>query len=260
MNKLMTFAVVTLCAAVTFAAPTTKKELTPEQKAEREKARQQMLRDQYEYFGEQMRDTRNQKGKLVFVNCQKAADAAWLQPVVEMIEKEVRVVAEVADGSFDLKKPELKGDASIFIVDDPALPISLVASEAKWAMVNVAPLKTDKAKFFEMRVKKATSRAFALLCGAAMSQFPMALTESITTAEDFDKYRDERLPFDLIRKFPVYLKGYGITPFVPSNYRKACEQGWAPQPTNEVQKAIWEEVHTVPDKPLKIKFDPKKGK
>jgi len=25
-------------------------------------------------------------------------------------------------------------------------------------------------------------------------------------------------------------------------YRKACEEGWAPMPTNAIQKAIWDEV------------------
>ena len=42
-------------------------------------------------------------------------------------------------------------------------------------------------------------------------------------------------------------------------YRRACEQGWAPQPTNDVQKAIWAEFHTKPTEPMQIKFDPKKG-
>ena len=36
--------------------------------------------------------------------------------------------------------------------------------------------------------------------------------------------------------------------------------GWAPQPTNEVQRAIWDKVHAIPDKPLTIEFNPKKDK
>ena len=43
-------------------------------------------------------------------------------------------------------------------------------------------------------------------------------------------------------------------------YRVACQQGWAPAPTNDYQKAVWEEVHAVPSDPMKIEFDPKKGR
>ena len=43
-------------------------------------------------------------------------------------------------------------------------------------------------------------------------------------------------------------------------YELACEQGWAPAPTNYVQKAIWDRVHAAPKNPMKIEFDPKKGR
>ena len=44
------------------------------------------------------------------------------------------------------------------------------------------------------------------------------------------------------------------------SYEIACEQGWAPAPTNEIQKAIWNKVHAAPKNPMKIEFDPKKGR
>ena len=43
-------------------------------------------------------------------------------------------------------------------------------------------------------------------------------------------------------------------------YELACEQGWAPAPTNAIQKAIWDKVHAAPKNPMKIEFDPKKDK
>jgi len=42
--------------------------------------------------------------------------------------------------------------------------------------------------------------------------------------------------------------------------REACQEGWAPAPTNDIQKAIWNEVRQLPAKPIKIEFDPAKGK
>ena len=56
------------------------------------------------------------------------------------------------------------------------------------------------------------------------------------------------------------LEQSGITPSTRATYRTACKEGWAPAPTNDVQKAIWAEVHQIPDKPLTIKFDPKNDK
>jgi len=38
------------------------------------------------------------------------------------------------------------------------------------------------------------------------------------------------------------------------------EEGWAPAPTNEYQKIVWDKVHAIPQKPMKIEFDPKKGR
>ena len=43
-----------------------------------------------------------------------------------------------------------------------------------------------------------------------------------------------------------------------TNYRTAVKEGWAPQPTNDVQKAIWDKVHAMPTEPLKIKSETKK--
>lgn len=53
-------------------------------------------------------------------------------------------------------------------------------------------------------------------------------------------------------------KAYGINTIAIATYRTACQQGWAPAPTNDVQKAIWDEVHTLPSEPIKIKPESKK--
>ena len=261
MKKLVILSFVTICAAVSFAAipgmkPKAKRVLTPEEKAKQAEMRQAM----YEHFGDDMKDARKQKGKVVIVNCQKSADAAWLKTDAAMMEKELQVAVQVADGAFDLQKPVVQGEASIFVVDDPALPMSLVATESRWAMVNVAQLKSEKVKFFEMRVKKAVARTFALLCGGAGSQFKLSLTECILKAEDYDIHINEFLPFDVNRRMTPYLEAMGITRWKKSNYREACQEGWAPNPTNAVQKAIWDEIHALPEKPIKIEFDPKKDK
>jgi hypothetical protein len=55
-------------------------------------------------------------------------------------------------------------------------------------------------------------------------------------------------------------KRFGVKKERRIPYRVACQEGWAAQPTNDYQKAVWEQVHSIPDKPLKIEYDPKVDK
>ena len=51
-----------------------------------------------------------------------------------------------------------------------------------------------------------------------------------------------------------------VKPYRIAKYSEAVQEGWAPAPTNEFQKAIWDKVHAMPATPMKIEFDPKKGR
>ena len=65
---------------------------------------------------------------------------------------------------------------------------------------------------------------------------------------------------DVVQRFWDYMKPLGVLPAQRATYMKACQEGWAPPPTNDVQKAVWEKVHAIPDKPITIEYDPKKDK
>jgi len=211
-------------------------------------------------FGGYVNDTRNQKGSVVIVNAQSAADKAWFDPVVAELCKFVKVAFSVKDGKFSLSKPELPGEACVFVVDDPALPMSLAAPEARWTLVNVAPLKAgagEKPQFFKARVQKQLMRSLSYLMGATESQYPMCLTGCVTKPEDLDQYTDFRLPVDVLGRFEKYVKGYGVIPYRRATYKQAVQEGWAAQPTNKYQKAIWDGIHTLPTKPIEIKPETK---
>ncbi|MBR3221452.1 MAG: hypothetical protein IKF72_04400 [Kiritimatiellae bacterium] len=201
-----------------------------------------------------------QKGEIAYVNCQSAAKDAWIEESAAYFRKEAKFKITVSKGSFEQKNPKIVGDMTLFIVDDPAMPSLLVAPENRWAMVNVAPLKSDKEPFFRARVLKELTRGFAMLCGASDSQFPGALTSAVTKVEDLDHHTDYRLPVDLFTRFRKYMRTFGVMPGNIETYETACCQGWAPPPTNDLQKAIWDKVHAIPAKPMKIEFDPKKGR
>lgn len=211
------------------------------------------------HFGGYVRDTRDQEGKVVVVNAQDSAPGEWIDVVVSDFTNIAKVDIEVSKGSFDLVNPSKMGNATLFVVDNPALPMSLVAPEAAWAMVNVSPLKTDRKMFFEARCKKQLTRGLAYLLGCGDSQYPMSLTGCVTKPEDLDRFTSTKIPVDQVSKFGKYVEGYGIRPFKSVTYRQAVKEGWGPQPTNDYQRVIWEEYHTAPTEPIHIEFDPKKG-
>ena len=201
----------------------------------------------------------SQKGEIVYVNCQTRAPKAWIDESIEYFKGETKFKVTYQTGLFDFASPKVVGNATLFIIDDEKMPALLVAPENRWAFVNIAAIAKEKRPaFFEARVKKQLSRGFAYLCGASNSQFPMALTRGITKQEELDVNMDYRLPVDIFQRFRPYMETLGVKPEVSVTYKKACEEGWAPAPTNEFQKAVWDKVHAMPTAPIKIKPETKK--
>ena len=226
--------------------------------AKRARARQMFLQKTGGYLNK----PGTQQGEIVYVNCQNRAPKAWIEESITYFSKETKFKISLKEGgTFDLNGPKIEGNATLFIIDDTALPAILVAPENRWAFVNIAPIaKEQRPAYFEARVKKELTRGFSFLCGATNSQFPRALTRGIVDHADLDKNPDFGLPIDVLQRFRTYMETLGVQPAVVATYRKACQEGWAPAPTNEYQKAIWEKVRSIPTEPMKIEFDPKKDK
>ena len=212
------------------------------------------------HFGGFIDDKRSQKGSIAIVNAQNSAKSEWLLEAGNIFAKDLRISVNVVPGAFEMGNPSLAGSVTIFVVEDAKLPISLVAPEAHWAVVNITSLKSSSEAFFKSRVSKAVTRAMVLLLGGADSQYPMCIMGNIGKASDLDKYPDSRLPVDVLDRIQKNMGVVGIVPYKIVTYRKACEEGWAPQPTNDIQRAVWDKVHAIPDKPITIEYDPKKDK
>ena len=201
------------------------------------------------------------KGSITYVNCQQKAPKAWIDESMAYFAEVTKFKINYAEGTFDIKNPKVEGNATIFIVDDMVLPVLLIAPENRWALVNIAQIAQEKRPaFFAARTKKELSRAFAYLCGAVGSRYERSLTRGITSQSELDKTPDYELPMDVVQRFWDYMKPLGVLPAQRATYMKACQEGWAPPPTNDVQKAVWEKVHAIPDKPITIEYDPKKDK
>jgi hypothetical protein len=154
----------------------------------------------------------------------------------------------------------------LIIIDEPSQPSILVAPEDRWAKVNVAKLVDDlpgenaKNKFFTPRARKMIIKAFSLLCGGGSSQFPDNIMNTATIRE-LDMVK-EQIPVDMIDFWIRYLSRIGVTQPEITTYRKACREGWAPAPTNDIQKAIWDKVRSEkergPTNPIEIPMPKKK--
>ena len=207
------------------------------------------------------------KGKIVFVDAQGALPASNLTSVVSSLRKQTRlnIVGVRGEGRNAAQLKSANGaDVAVVAIDDPESPVLLVAPEERWATVNVAKLgeglKSEEAKrkFVESRFRKELLRGFALASGGGNSQFP-ANGMQVAGLAELDLYK-EFIPGDSLAKAQTFLKRIGVEPEVYATYRRACQQGWAPQPTNDIQKAIWDKVHEIPSKPIKIEYNEKRDK
>ena len=94
-----------------------------------------------------------------------------------------------------------------------------------------------------------------------MTMRSLVVMSPVKTPEDLDAVKIEfPMPLPLLGAIGNHMVKAGMEATVTAYYRQACTEGWAPAPTNEVQKAIWDKAHAVPAKPMKIEFDPKTGK
>lgn len=214
-----------------------------------------------------LRDPKGLKGKVAIVNTQEIVSKETIEAVAERLSSDSRLKFEYQKASPATPDEILKNSgavAAVIVVNDPAQPIACVAVEDRWAIVNVAKigrgLKGDaaKKKFIPSRTAKEISRMAALLCGAAKSRFKGNVMD-VTRLEDLDLIEDG-LPMDHISSMAQHLQSLGLTRERIVPYRKAVQEGWAPAPTNEYQKAIWDKVHAMPTAPIKIKPETKKVK
>ncbi len=256
MKKILSMCVLSFASLVAVSA-----EIKPNAQMTPEEKKKILEEVRLRYYGGDLLRPNTKKGEIVYVDCQALAGRDLIEASVKYFQEETKFNITIKNGKFDLLNPKIEGDLTLFIVNDERMPSILSAPENRWAMVNVAPLvkgRGEKEAFFKARVGKQLTRGFSLLCGAINSSYPNALTGGIRNPDDLDRHVDARLPVDVIARFQPYMEPFGVTPAVITTYRRACQEGWAPAPTNEYQKAIWNKVHALPTAPITIKPETKK--
>ena len=261
-HMLTAIAVATVVAAASFADGG--EALSPQEKRARRKARIEariaaeggmLLKDNTANFAR-------------VVNCQKKVSSDFIKDVVAQFNTGLNIYVEVVEmdsvtDPFELANKALSiprtGIAAI-IVDDDKLPTILSAMESGWSILNIRHLQDDlpPKAVYELRLRKEINRAFAEAAGAGLSFNKPCVMEPVYKLSDLDAITFPVVSPETMSKISQACAKRGIPPMRSDTYKTACEEGWAPAPTNDVQKAIWEKVHELPTEPIKIKPEEKK--
>lgn len=150
--------------------------------------------------------------------------------------------AEVANAARLIFKAG--GNVGVFLVERDDMPTILTAPQNRFAFVNVKPLKSDApdAEKLASRIRKELWRGFAFICGGGTSDTPGCVMNPVMSLGDLDYIGTEMISPDGGKAMSTCFKMIGITPYRQTSYLQACREGWAPAPTNEYQKAIWEKI------------------
>ena len=208
----------------------------------------------------------SQKGIFTFINTQTVLSDDEIKAVAKRVEEDllIKVVVSNTDAGDPKSLVRASGGAlGVVIVYDDTTPSLMVAPDDGWAVVNIKkmeefPSETAKKKFFAKRCRGQLLRAFSAVAGGFFSSYPGNIMDATSLSEI--EVLEEGIPHDKVISAQKFLKSRGYAPLIRIPYAKACREGWAPAPTNDVQKAIWDKVHATPKNPMKIEFDPKKGR
>ena len=188
---------------------------------------------------------------IAVVNAQKRVPHADVEAFAAAISERYSIMAvvECRDGevTFESVGAALKKrnvGAALVFADVPCWPILMVAPETRWATVNVAALASDGADATRLRDRfvKEAWRAFAYVGGAADTLRDECLMRPVETLVDIDHLKAKTLSPEPEMRMRQHLAALGVRPVVRATYREACREGWAPAPTNDIQRAIAEQV------------------
>lgn len=259
MKKLIAVGIVLLSATAVFAEEAKPKKAppTPEEIA----MRKQKF---YTRTGGFIRNPKSGAGKVVFINAQKKFTNAPLENLAERLGKKWRLTYEVVSSDpipfKDVAKTREKfgaGSAVVVTELDPNQPALIVLPDERCSFVNTAAFPSDAS---EELLRKEVVRGYAACSGALISQYGQGLMNSFDNLKLLNAYKNDEIQADVGIKVVTELGNHGVKPYKVATYLKACQEGWAPAPTNDIEKAIMKRAQEMPKNPMKIEFDPAKGR
>ena len=261
MKKQIIFLGVVFCVAMSYA-DAVKKAATND--AERIRMRQELrARRLIEAGGIVVLE---QDSKIIrIVNAQQRIKEDVLVPVRENMGRILNMPVEISSLEATTANDAVakgfklpKTGAVVAIVAANETPALMVAPEEGWSVINVTALADDfpPENVLAVRLQKEIWRAAALAVGGCISYTQPCLLAPVAKPSDLDTLKLVNPSPEAIMKMCNAAPSRGIKAIKKATYRRACQEGWAPLPTNDVQRAIWEKVKAdkerVPTKPITI--------
>jgi len=244
-----------LCAMAQEAPKNDAAELTPEERRERMR---QIRMEMFRKNGPMV--SMPQKGPGVLLrNMQDAVPHDVVTNVVDTLVKVTRLPfntdqakAPAAMDALKLTQEALAPDsvgALVLLVDVKGWPSLWVAPEQSWAIVNVDALRAGNpnAEQLARRAQQQLWRAACYALGAGDSKIEKCVMNTVLTMEDLDKLNIVPYP-EYLGKMMQHAKALGVEPRLTATYRRAVEEGWAEEPSDEVEQNIWDDVKNPGDK------------
>ena len=212
-------------------------------------------------------------GSIAILNAQTTVSSAEFKRLSKDFESQLDINVPITNVPAPKDKDDIarifkdsKANFGVVVVDFAESENGIaIYPDQRYAVVNINALRGkggEALPFLKARTRKQVIRAFIMVAGGSSSMNGKNLMSPVNDITDLDKIVIEDMPTDVLARMSRYLPDAGCNRVVKVPYVKACREGWAPAPTNDAQRAVWDRVHAIPDKPMKIEFDPatQKGK
>lgn len=268
------FCILATAFAVAAPAPATRKPLTPEQRERARQIRAQRYREKVEKEGGIVHGLIPGKD-IRIVNAQTLVAETEIADIANVMRTTFRAPVEIVKNAggekcpFEVGAKAFEGGNTagvVALVESESFPRLVIRPEDHTAIINVTELKKDNptAETLALRVRKEIWRGFGYAMGSANSNYQPCVMRDVQSLADLDSKPIAILSPDPLMRIEPALKRMGIAQLRRATYKRACEEGWAPSPTNEWQKAVWQKIKAeqseAPTKGLKIKFNKNKKK
>ena len=148
------------------------------------------------------------------------------------------------------------GAVVVIYAGDPADPIESIYPMDRISIINVASLSSADQSVYSGRTTALACRSIAYLAGGAMPFGVDGCMKNVFDANGLDSLKLKMLHPMSGQLVKSSAEDFGFALWKKGTYVSACQEGWAHPPTNDIQRAVWEKVHAIPDKPIKIKYNP----
>lgn len=166
---------------------------------------------------------------------------------VTPVVKKIPADADLYDAAVSCKTAT--NPAVILVVNREKKPVLSVYPEDAVGIVNANSLKdADKSKYTE-RLSKEIWRCIGLSLGGYSMAAPngrivKSVLSPVYSLKDLDEMKMTSLSPNQCNAVYDAMSEIQLQAARPTPYMTACRQGWAPAPTNAIQKAIWEKVRS----------------